>query len=382
MALVLSEEQEILKRTAREFVSGRSSLKRVRALRDDREGEGFDAALWAEMAGLGWLGIVIPEAYGGLELGFTEQMVVLEELGRGLCPEPIVGTVLLGAMAVLLGGSEGQKEAILPAVVAGERFLALGYQEPGSRYDPTRVATRAERAGSGWRLTGEKLGVVDGQAADHVIVSARTDGEVDDAGGITLFLVRSDAPGVTLERQHRIDGRGAARLVLESVTVSSDALLGTEGTGAAVLGRVLDRATIGLTAEMLGSMCVAFETTLDYLKTREQFGRPIGAFQALKHRAARLFIETELARSIVMEAHAALDRGADDAEIARLASAAKTRCSDAFMLIGNEAVQMHGGIGMTDEHDIGLFLKRARAAEIQFGDAAYHRDRVATLDGY
>jgi alkylation response protein AidB-like acyl-CoA dehydrogenase len=384
MALVLSEEQEILRRTAREFVSVRSSLKRVRALRDDRAGEGFDAALWAEMAGLGWLGIVVPEEYGGLGLGFTEQMVVLEELGRGLVPEPIVGTVLLGAMTVLLGGDEAQKQAILPAVAAGERFLALAYQEPGSRYDATRVATRAERAGSGWRLTGDKLGVLDGQAAEHFIVSARTDGQDDDAadGGITLFVVRRDAPGVTVEPQHRIDGRGSARVVLESVTVSSDGLLGAEGAATAVLERVLDRATIALTAEMLGSMCVAFETTLEYLKTREQFGKPIGSFQALKHRAARLFIETELARSIVMEAHAAIDRGADDGEVARLASAAKARCSDAFMLVANEAVQMHGGIGMTDEHDIGLFLKRARAAEIQFGDAAHHRDRVATLDGY
>jgi len=382
MALVLTEEQEILKRTAREFVSGRSSLRRVRALRDDQGGQGYDPALYAEMAGLGWLGIVVPEAYGGLGLGWAEQMVVLEELGRGLCPEPIVGSVVLGATAVLVGGSESQKQAIVPDVVAGERLLALAYQEPGSRYDPTLVTTRAERAGSGWRLTGEKIDVLDGHVADHLIVSARTDGDEDDAGQITLFLVRSDAPGVTVERQHRIHGRGAARLVVESVTVSSDALLGSEGSGAAVLGRVVDRATIALTAEMLGSMSVAFETTLDYLKTREQFGKPIGSFQALKHRAARLFIETELARSIVMEAHAALDRGADDGEVARLASAAKARCSDAFLLIGHEAVQMHGGIGMTDEHDVGLFLKRARAAEIQFGDAAHHRDRVATLDGY
>jgi alkylation response protein AidB-like acyl-CoA dehydrogenase len=382
MALALTEEQEILQRTAREFVQNRSPLSRLRTLRDAETGEGFSRELWTEMARLGWLGIVVPEQYGGAGLGWTDLMVVLEELGRGLVPEPMVGTVLLGATALLLGGSEAQKKAHLPAVVAGERCLALAYQEPASRYAHHHVETRAERSGDGWTLGGRKVHVLDGQCADWFVVSARTAGAPRDAAGVTLFLVPRDAPGLEVERQHRVDARGAALLRLDGVRVGDDAVVGADGEGSALLDRVLDRATIGLSAEMLGGMSACFEMTLEYLRTRKQFGVPIGSFQALKHRAARMFIELELVRSIVLAAHRALDDGADDARIGRLASAAKARCSDAFVLVGNEGVQMHGGIGMTDEHDVGFFLKRARAAEITFGDAAFHRDRVARLDGY
>src|SRR5262245_41832760 len=382
MALALTEEEEILQRTAREFVQGKSSFKRIRALRDDPGGEGFSPALWREMAQLGWLGIVVPEELGGAGLGWTDLMLVLEELGRGLLPEPMVGTVLLGTTALQLGGSAAQQQAHLPPVVAGERRLALAYQEPGSRYTHSHVETRAQRATGGWKLDGQKAQVLDGQAANWFVVSARTAGDTRDEVGVTLFLVPRDAVGLVVERQHRVDGRGAALVRLEGVTVGADAVLGTEGEGAAVLGRVLDRATIGLCAEMLGSMSACFDMTLDYLKARKQFGVPIGSFQALKHRAARMFVELELARSIVLAAHRALDDGTDETKIARLASAAKARCSDAFVLIGNEGVQMHGGIGMTDEHDVGFFLKSARAAEVTFGDAAFHRDRVARLDGY
>jgi alkylation response protein AidB-like acyl-CoA dehydrogenase len=382
MAMALSEEQEFLQRTAREFVQSRSPLSRLRALRDAESGEGFSRELWAEMARLGWLGIVVPEQYGGAGLGWTDLMVVLEELGRGLMPEPVIGTVLLGATALLLGGSEAQKAAHLPAVVAGERCLALAYQEPATRYAHHHVEARAERSGSGWALGGEKAHVLDGQCADWLIVAARTAGAPRDAAGVTLFLVPRDARGLEIERQHRVDARGAALLRLDGVRVGDDAILGAEGQGTALLERVLDRGAIGLGAEMLGGMAACFEMTLDYLRTRKQFGVPIGSFQALKHRAARMFVELELVRSIVLAAHRALDDGADDARIGRLASAAKARCSDAFVLVGNEGVQMHGGIGMTDEHDVGFFLKRARAAEITFGDAAFHRDRVARLDGY
>ncbi len=382
MALARTEEQEFLARTAREFVQGKSSFKRIRTLRDDAGGVGFSPDLWREMAQLGWLGIVVPEGYGGAGLGWTDLMVVLEELGRGLMPEPMTGTVLLGTTALLLGGTAAQRQVHLPGVVAGERYLALAYQEPGSRCDHQHVATRAERAGDGWRLTGSKIQVLDGHVADWFIVSARTAGDPRDAAGVTLVLVPRDATGLVVERQHRVDMRGAALIRLDGVTVGAGDVLGAVGEGGALLGRVLDRATIALGAEMLGGMTACFEMTLDYLKTRTQFGVPIGSFQALKHRAARLFVELELARSIVHAAHAALDEGADDARIARLASAAKARCSDAYRLIGNEGVQMHGGIGMTDEHDVGFFLKRARGAEMTFGDAAFHRDRVARLDGY
>jgi acyl-CoA dehydrogenase len=381
MDLVLSEEQELLQQTAREFVAGRSSFKRLRALRDGDD-DGFSRALWQEMGRLGWLGIVLPTEHGGLGLGYLDLMVVMEELGRGLMPEPMLSSVLLGANAILLGGSPAQQAAHLPGLAAGERLLTLAFQETGSRYHPHHVETRAKAAGTGWVVSGEKIQVLDGHVADHLIVSARTAGEVWDAKGITLFLIPRDTPGVAVERQNRVDGRNAAIVRFRDVRVERDAAVGEVGGGGALLDRVLDRATIALSAEMLGNMLAAFDMTMDYLKTRVQFGVLIGTFQALKHRAARMFVETELARSAVMHAHRVLDEGRDDASVARAAALAKARCSDAFLLIGDEAVQMHGGIGMTDEHDIGFFLKRARAAAVTFGDAAYHRDRIATLDGY
>jgi alkylation response protein AidB-like acyl-CoA dehydrogenase len=382
MAFALTEEQESLQRTAREFVQGGAPFRRIRALRDDATGAGFSPALWTEMAQLGWLGIVVPEQYGGAGLGWVDLMVVLEELGRGLVPEPVIGTVLLGTTALLLGGTDAHRRAHLPAVVMGERRLAVAYQEPGSRYAHHHVETRAERGRGGWTLSGRKAHVLDGNSADWFVVSARTAGGACDEAGVTLFLVRRDARGLTVEPQRRVDSRGAALLHLDGVAAAAADVVGSAGAGAALLGRVLDRATIGLCAEMLGGMAACFDMTLEYLKTRKQFGVPIGSFQGLKHRAARMFVELELVRSIVLAAHRALDDGSDDARVARLASAAKARCSDAFVLVGNEGVQMHGGMGMTDEHDVGFFLKRARAAEITFGDAAFHRDRVARLDGY
>src|SRR5579875_3154212 len=371
MAAGRTEEQEILARTARELLRGYPP-GRLRALRDGHDPAGFSRTLWAEMARLG---IVVPEAYGGAGLGWRDLQVVLEELGRVLAPEPVLSAVV-GASALLLGGEEAQRRAHLPAVAAGERLVALAYQEPGSRFDPACVATRAERSGEGWRLSGEKTHVLDGHVADWLVVSARAD------EGITLFLVPRGAPGLAAERLWRVDGRGAARLRLDGVAVGREAVLGAVGAGDALLGRVLDRATIALAGMMLGAMTAAFEMTLDYLKTRTQFGVLIGTFQALKHRAARMYVETELARSVVTAAHAALDTGADETQVARLAAAAKARAADAFLLIANEGIQMHGGIGMTDEHDIGLYLKRARGDEMTFGDAAWQRDRLARLDGY
>jgi alkylation response protein AidB-like acyl-CoA dehydrogenase len=391
MDLVLNEEQEMLARSAREFVSGRSSLRRIRQLRDANDGDGFSRDLWREMAALGWLGIVIPEEHGGAGLGYMDQMVVLEEMGRGLMPEPFVSTVLLGTTALLLGGSAAQKQEHLPKVAAGERLLTVAYQETGSRYDATKVATNATKSGNGWTLSGEKIQVLDGHVADFLVVSARTSPAAGgtDPVGITLFLVAADTPGITIERQSRIDSRNVALVRLDDVKVGADAVLGEVDQGGALLGRVLDRARIGLCAEMLGSMQAAFEMTNEYLKTRMQFGVPIGSFQALKHRAAKMYIELELARSTVMGAHRALDvaqsapqQDRDDKIIAKLSSLAKARCSDAFVLIGNECVQMHGGIGVTDEADIGFFFKRARVAEMTFGDAAFHRDRTARLEGY
>ena len=380
MTLILTEDQELLAKTARDFATAKSPVKRLRDLRDANDATGFSRGLWKEMAELGWVGIPFPEEVGGAEMGLAELAVVLEALGRQLAPEPILSTVLLAGQALLLGGSPAQRAAWLPGVTAGDKLLALAYQEARSRYAVQHVETRAVGDGDGWRLTGEKVQVLDGASADAWIVSARISGEVDDADGVSLFLVPADAAGVTVTPQSRVDSRAAAIVAFDGVAVAADALVGEAGQGAALLARVVDMATAGICAEMLGSMSEAFDRTLQYLKDRKQFGVPIGSMQALKHRAAEMFIEVELARSCTLAAVRALDAGAPDA--AKLVSLAKARCSDAGMLVANEAIQMHGGIGMTDEHEIGFFLKRARAAEMSFGDAAWHRDRWARLEGY
>ena len=380
MQFSLSDEQILLRDSAAAFVRDHSSLRRIRALRDAKDPDGFSRDLWKQIAALGWLGIPFAEADGGLGLGLKDLALVLEEFGKGLMPEPLLSTVLLGGSAIQRGGSDAQRAALLPAVIGGEALLALAYQERHSRYDLCRVATRAERAGAGWRLRGEKILVLDGHVADHLIVSARTAGDERDRAGVTLFLVERGAPGLQVTRQSTLDSRNAALVRLDGVAVGADAVVGDVDGGGALLAEVVDRATAGLCAEMLGGMEAAFAMTLDYLKTRRQFGVPIGSFQALKHRAAIVFTEIELARSAVLAAAMALDEAHPQG--AQVVSAAKARCSDAFVLAGNEGVQMHGGIGMTDEHDIGFFLKRARAAEITFGDGAHHRERFAALQGY
>jgi acyl-CoA dehydrogenase len=380
MQFVLNEEQQLLQESAAAFVRDHSSLRRIRSLRDSRDPDGFSRALWKQMAELGWLGIIFPPEHGGLGLGYKDLGVVLEEFGKGLMPEPWLSTVLLGGAAVWRGGSEEQQQAILPKLIAGDCLLALAYQEAGSRYDAHHVAATAERTGGGWRLGGEKRFVMDGHVADQLIVSARTSGALGDRDGITLFLVDAGAPGLRVTRQWTLDSRNMALVTLDGVRVDDGAIVGAVGRGGAILADVIDRATAGLCAEMLGSMLVAFHMTLDYLKTRQQFGVPIGSFQALKHRAAEMFIATELSRSAAMAAAMAIDEGSPRA--VEIVSVAKARCSDAFVLIANEAIQMHGGIGMTDEHDIGFFLKRARVAEMTFGDGAFHRNRFAELQNY
>ena len=380
MALVLTEDQEILAQAARDFVRDRSPVSRARALRDAGDDVGFSRDLWRAMGGLGWPGILIPEDYGGAGMGLADLAVVLEAVGRTLAPEPFLSTVLLGGQLLTRAGTDAQKRAWLPGIAAGEQVVAVAYQEARSRYALHRVATRAAAQGDAWVLSGEKVQVLDGRHADLLIVSARTAGEPDDRDGLSLFLVAPDAPGLTVTPQTRVDGRAAALVRLDEVEVGGDALLGPTGHGLPILASVVDLATVGLCAEMLGGMSRIFDDTLAYLKTREQFGVPIGSFQSLKHRAARVFMDVELCRSTVMAAARAADAG--DTDLPLLASLAKARCSDAFVLATNEGVQMHGGIGMTDEHDAGLYLKRARAAEMTFGDADWHRARWAALRGY
>jgi alkylation response protein AidB-like acyl-CoA dehydrogenase len=380
MQLVLTEDQELLAKTAADFVAQNSPVARVRALRDANDPDGFSRALWKQMAELGWVGIPFPESLGGAGMGLAELAVVLEELGKNLAPEPFLSTVLLAGQVLQLAGTHAQKKRWLEPAVRGETVLALAQQERGSRFDLHRVATSAEASGNGFRLTGEKIAVLDGGAADAIVVVARTAGAAADHRGISLFLVPKAAPGVHTLRQSRVDSRGAALVHLDGCAVGADALIGALGEGLPVLEAVVDRATVGLCAEMLGAMSEAFARTLSYLKNRIQFGVPIGSFQALKHRAAELFIQVELSRSAVMAAARAVDAGS--AEAAKLVSLAKARCSDAGILVANEAIQMHGGIGMTDEHEIGFYLKRARVAELTLGDGAWHRARWASLAGY
>jgi acyl-CoA dehydrogenase len=380
MDLVRSEDQELIAKTAGDFVKQRSPIARVRELRDTDDAVGFSRALWKEMAELGWVGIALPESVGGAGLGFAELAVVLEELGRTLAPEPFLSTVLLAGQTLLLSGDAAKQAAWLPRVCKGEAVLALAQQEARGRWDLAHVETRAEASGAGFRLTGEKIQVLDGHVADAFVVAARTAGGTRDASGITLFLVPKGAAGLGVTRQARVDGRNAALVRLDGVAVAADAVVGGVGAGHALLTSAVDRATVGLCAEMLGGMQQAFALTVEHLKSRIQFGVPIGSFQALKHRAANVFIEIELAKSAVMAAARAVD--AADPDLAKLVSLAKARCSEAFLLAANEGVQMFGGVGMTDEYDIGFYLKRARAAELTFGDAAFHRARWATLSGY
>jgi len=379
MPLVLDSDTALIRDTALDFFAKRSPVAALRKLRDDKDALGFSLPLWRQMVELGWAGFLVPEAYGGSEFGYLGLGQVLEAAGRTLAASPLLATALIGASALSLAGSEQQKRAHLPALAKGERLMALALEE-GAHHAPGRIATTAERSGKGFRLEGEKRFVLDGHVANLLVVAARTSGGTGDRRGITLFLVPGDAPGVTRTRTIMVDSRNAAIVRLAGVELGEDAVLGRVDDGADVLDRLLDRARAGLAAEMLGSAGAAFERTVQYLKDRKQFGVPIGSFQALKHRAAAMFCEIELARSAVIAALSALDAKANDAS--QLASLAKAKAGDAFFLASNEGVQMHGGIGMTDEHEIGFFLKRARVAQASFGDAAFHRDRYAALMGY
>jgi alkylation response protein AidB-like acyl-CoA dehydrogenase len=380
MPLALTEDQALLARTANEFVAASSPLARLRKLRDTRDERGYALDRLARMAELGWTAIPFSEQDGGLGMGLAELVLVTEAMGRGLAPEPLIPSIALAGRAIALGGGAHHKAQWLAPAIAGTKVLALAHATRRGRFDLTRAPFRAAPAPGGFRLTGQATQVWGGHLADAYVVAARTAGQDGDRAGIALFVVPADARGVASERQVRVDSLNAAQLTLDDVELDAGAALGAVDAGHDLLARVIDEATVALTGEMLGGMSEALERTLTYLRERRQFGVAIGSFQALKHRAARLYIELELSRSAVMAAARALD--AHSADAAQLVSLAKARLSDAYCLIANEAVQMHGGIGMTDEHDIGFFMKRARASEMTFGDATYHRDRFATLAGY
>jgi len=379
MPLVLTEEQELLRDAARDFANDQCEINSLRQLRDERSDVGFDPKLWKEMAELGWLGIPFPEELGGAGLGQAEIGVVLEELGRRLAVTPFLSTILLGGGAILEAGTDAQKNNVLPGVCEGDTILALAHQET-PRHAPYVVAMTARSEGEEFVLNGRKTLVVDGASADQLVVVARTSGSSGERAGLSLFLVDATNPGIVRNRTFLIDSRSAANIEFEAVRVGPDSIIGTIDRGADVLDPVLDRAAAALSAEMLGGIEEAFARTVAYLKEREQFGARIGSFQGLKHRAARWFCEVELSRSIVMKTLRAQDEKA--AEAPGLTSACKARVSDTFRLSGEEGIQMHGGIGVTDEEDIGFFMKRARVSELLLGDATFHRNRFAELREY
>lgn len=379
MALVLNEEQNYLKDTAREFFKQHAPIEALRKLRDQRDPQGWSTELWQQMVELGWSGIVMPEAYGGLEFGYLGLGGIVEESGRTLTASPLLASVVLAGSCLELAGSEAQKSEHLSALIEGSKTYALAVDE-GPHHQPLHTALQASQEGDDWVLSGSKSFVIDGASADALVVVARTAGEPGDAEGISLFLVDGQAKGLSRERLIMSDSRHYAELNFDSVRVSQSALLGEAGAGFSVLDKALDRGRIVLAAEMLGSMREAFERTVEYLKEREQFGVKIGSFQALQHRAADMYCDIQLTQSVVMDALSAIDE--DRADLGKSASLAKARCNDVFHKIAGEAVQMHGGIGVTDELEIGFFLKRSRVATQLLGNSGFHRDRYASACGY
>jgi acyl-CoA dehydrogenase len=381
MSLVLNEDQLMLQESARAFCREQASVAVLRSLRDTKDPIGYRKALWQSMVELGWAGMAIPEAFGGFEFGYSGLGIVLEETGRTLVPTPLVSTVLLSATTINLAGSNEQKSSLLPAVVAGESVIAFALEE-SSFHDPLKVSLSAVKTADGYVLEGEKKFVLDAASADNFIVVARTAGKPGETAGISLFVLDAKTPGIVVKPLSMVDSRSAANVSFDKVVVPSSALLGNEGAAWPALERTLDIARIGLSAEMLGSIQEVFERTVEYLKQRTQFGVQIAAFQALQHRAALMYSEIELCKSLVRKALSELDRGDDAQDIPALASMCKAKLCEVSALISNEGVQMHGGIGMTDEFDLGFFLKRARVAQQTLGDVLFHRDRYASLRGF
>lgn len=375
MALVINEEQQMLKASARTFLKKEAPVAALRALRDNKDTKGYSSALWQQMAEMGWACLTIPEAYGGLDFGYVGLGQILEETGRTLTASPLVSTALLGTAIINLGGSEAQKEALLPAIAEGGLIVATAFEE-GRQHRPERVATRFATTDEGYVLNGKKTFVLDGQVANKLIVSAKS---ADDSA-ISLFIVNADAEGVSIEGKTMMDSRNAANISFENVKVPSGGLLGEEDQGGTILEKALDITRIGLAAEMLGTIQEAFERTMEYIKQRTQFGLPIGSFQGLQHRSAHAYCEIELCKSVVLKALQAIDSSSKALPL--MASMAKAKVGEIAQLVTNEAIQMHGGIGMTDEEEIGFFMKRARVAQQTFGDYNYHYNRFARLQGF
>jgi len=374
-----SAEQEQIRQSARDFLAKECPMTLVRTLMEDEQGH--SEALWKQMAELGWMGLIFPETYGGAGLTHVDLVVVLEEMGRVVMPGPFFATVLLAGVAILEGGSEAQKKALLPGLVAGKLKGTLALLEPSARWDAAGVECEARADGKGYRLTGTKLFVNDALVADKVICAARfagSGGGADPAAGITLFLLDRDAPGMTVTPLKTMDQtRKLAEITLADVRVGADAVLGSPGRGWAIIERVMDRGKVALCAEMCGGAQKVLEMSVEYAKVREQFGRPIGSFQAIQHKCANMLVEVESAKSATY--YAAWAVANDVAEAPLAAAMAKAYCSDAYRHTAGEGIQVHGGIGFTWEHDMHLYFKRAKSSEVTFGDATWNRELVAQL---
>ena len=371
MPLYLTDDQAMLRDTARSFMAEEGAIpKQLRHWRDKGCKDGFGHALWKQFAEMGFTGILIEEADGGLGLGHVEAGIVLEEIGRNLTPSPFLVSAV--AFVEALKGTK-LRERWFPGILSGDTVAAVAIDE-GPKHRPESVAMKAERAGNGFRLSGRKQFVVQGASADVTLVAAQAD------DGLTLFAVEKEAAGLEVEPVRLADSSIGARLTFENVEVDADAVVGEVGGGGEALSRLLQGGRTGAAAELVGVGTRAMNMTVDYIKQRKQFGRLIGEFQALQHRAAHLYSELEIARSATLKAQQLLDEGSGDAEA--MVSVAKAKAGRASQLAVQEGVQMHGGIGMTDEYDIGLYMKRDRVLNELFGDPAYHADKVARMKGY
>ncbi|WP_316195350.1 MULTISPECIES: acyl-CoA dehydrogenase [unclassified Bradyrhizobium] len=379
MPLLLTEEQSMLRDSARGLISDKAPVAHLRHLRDSRDETGFSRELWATFAEMGFAGLLVPEEHGGSGLNAVEAGVVMEEIGRTLMPSPFLSTAVLAASALTRAGSAAQKAEYLPKIADGSLLAALALDE-GAKHRPLHTTMQAVRSGNGFRLTGAKAMVVDGHVADLLIVAARSAGSPGERDGLTLFLVDPKAKGVAIERTVMVDAHNAARITFDNVEVDADHVLGEIDGASAILDGVLDLGRGAVASEMVGLSEEVFGRTVAYLKERKQFGKLIGEFQALQHRAAQLYIEIEITRAAVLKALQTLD--SDPADAAALVAVAKARAGATATRAVQEGVQMHGGMGMTDQFDIGFFMKRARVCEELFGDSNYHADQLACLRGY
>ena len=370
-----NDEQELLRSTARKFFENECGSDTVRRLMETPEGISPD--LWTKLAEQGWLGLVYPEAYDGMGLGLVDLVVLMEEMGRAVVPGPYFSAVLLGGLAILEAGGEAQKKEWLPKIAAGDRRVALAWMEPSAQLGPAGVTLSAVEKGGRYTLSGTKLFVHDAHTADALVVAARTRPGAG-ADGVSLFLLPKGTKGLEVTLLPTMDQtRKLCEVSLADVSVGADALLGAAGAGWAPLARVLDRATVALCAEMCGGAQKVLDMTVEYAKIRQAFGRPIGSYQGVKHRAADMLVDVENSKSITYYAAWALDEGAAEAPLA--VSMAKAYVSDAYRRVAAAGIQLHGGIGFTWEHDLHLYFKRAKGSEFTFGDATHHRERVAQL---